>query len=229
MTVTVGVIMPTRNAVAHVGRALESVLSQDPRPVDVVVVDAGSTDGTRDVVRATPGARLVEHTGRGLGAGRNQGIADVTGDLIAFCDADDRWPPDALAVRLWHLQANPECDAVIGAVVMEQVGDDAVPERQAGRLGVPLPGYTPGALLVRREAVERIGPFSEQLTIGTDSEWFVRLAQSPLRCDVLREVVLHKAARAGALSTDVAAYRTELLQVARAYIQAQKASGGSGG
>jgi glycosyltransferase involved in cell wall biosynthesis len=229
VTATVGVVVPTRNAVDHVGRALASVLSQEPPPTDVVVVDARSTDGTRDVVHATPGVRLVEQSGVGLGAARNQGIAAVAGDLVAFCDADDRWSPGALAVRMRHLEATPECDAVIGAVVMEPIGRYEVPAQYAERLGVPLPGYTPGALLVRRRTLERVGPFSERLEIGTDSEWFVRLAQSPLRCDLLRQVVLQKAARAASLSTDVAAYRAELLGIARAYIRQRKREEGTSG
>jgi glycosyltransferase involved in cell wall biosynthesis len=225
----VGVVVPTRDAVTHVGRALASVLSQEPPPTDVVVVDAGSTDGTRDVVAATAGVRLIHQCGVGLGAARNQGVAAVAGDLVAFCDADDRWVPGALAVRMRHLVAFPTCDAVIGAVVMEPIDGSEPPQPQIGRLGELLPGYTPGALMVRRGTLERIGPFSEHLTIGTDSDWFVRLVQSRLRCDRLDQVVLHKAARAGSLSTDVMAYRRELLMVARSYVEHRRRRDGSGG
>jgi glycosyltransferase involved in cell wall biosynthesis len=225
----VGVVVPTRNAATYLRRALASVLSQDPRPADVVVVDAGSTDGTRDVVAATAGVRLIEQSGVGLGAARNQGIAAVAGDIIAFCDADDRWGAGAMAVRVRHLVTTPACDAVIGAVVMEPIDGSGTPPPQMERLGEPIPGYTPGALMVRRSTLERIGPFSEQLMIGADSEWFVRLVQSGLRCDRLGQVVLHKAARAGSLSTDVMAYRRELLTVARAYVQHRRDRDGSGG
>jgi hypothetical protein len=83
--------------------------------------------------------------------------------------------------------------------------------------------------MVRRSTLERIGPFSEHLTIGADSEWFVRLVQSDLRCDRLDHVVLHKAARAGSLSTDVMAYRRELLTIARAYVEQRRRRDGSGG
>ncbi|MBV9952953.1 MAG: glycosyltransferase family 2 protein [Acidimicrobiia bacterium] len=221
--------MPTRNAVAYIGRALASVLSQEPPPADVVVVDAGSTDGTCEVVAATAGVRLVEQSGVGLGAARNQGVEAVAGELVAFCDADDRWAPGALVVRMRHVLADPACDAVIGSVVMEPIDGSDTPQAQIGRLGEPLPGFTPGALMARRRTLERVGPFSEHLTIGTDSEWFVRLVQSGLRCDRLDQVVLHKGARAGSLSTDVTAYRRELLTVARSYVAHRRRRDRSGG
>ena len=90
---------------------------------------------------------------------------------------------------------------------------------QRSRIGQPVPGFTPGALLARREAFEKIGVFDESLAIGTDSDWFVRLQQSAYPVVQIEQVVLWKGARGTSLSSDVAAYRRELLTVARRFIE----------
>jgi hypothetical protein len=85
-----------------------------------------------------------------------------------------------------------------------------------------LPGFTPGALLARRHVFQRVGGFDETLTIGTDSDWFVRLQQSELSLAVLPVVVLYKGARAASLSTDRETYRRELLRVARGFVERRR-------
>lgn len=216
---TVGVVVPVRNGAAHLETALRSVLAQDPPPDDVVVVDGGSTDGSAALARTVAGVRVVDQVGRGLGSARNQGVAAVAGTLVAFCDADDRWTPDALARRRAVLEATG-ADAVVGHLVARPLG--TVPARLADRVGRPVPGYTPGALLVRRPALEAVGPFDERLAIGTDSDWFVRLVQSDRRLEVIDDVVLEKGARGDSLSGDVEAYRQELLVVAAAYLRRRR-------
>ena len=76
--------------------------------------------------------------------------------------------------------------------------------------------------MMRRAAFEAVGEFDEKLAIGADSDWFVRLAQSSLRLDVLPELVLQKGALASSLSADVATYRRELLLVARRFVDQRR-------
>jgi glycosyltransferase involved in cell wall biosynthesis len=215
---TVGVVVAVRNGVDQLAAALEGVLSQEPAPTDVVVLDGGSTDGSADLAATVDGVRVVAQVGLGLGAARNQALREVRGELVAFCDSDDRWAPDSLTLRIEHLSSYADCDAVIGRVVTTSLDDEVVPDVHIQRLGVPLPGYTPGALLARRRVFDAVGPFNESMRIGTDSEWFVRLRQSGCRLDLLDDVVLFKGVRATSLSADVDTYRRELLTVARAYI-----------
>ena len=88
---TLSVIIPTLNEERHVGALLSDVASQSRRPDEVLVVDAGSTDGTIEVVRRFPFARLLE--GRPpVACGRNLGGRSATGDVLVFLDADVRLP-----------------------------------------------------------------------------------------------------------------------------------------
>ena len=168
--------------------------------------------------------RVIAQAGRGLAAARNQGIRAVAGEAIAFCDADDYWTDGALAARLDHLYAEPCCGAVIGLAETVLIGSDTATPQQASRLGRVTPGYTPGALIVRREAFEAIGQFDETLAIGADSDWFARLAQSDVRLDVLPILVLRKGVRASSLSADITTYRRELLRVARRFVDRRRQS-----
>jgi glycosyltransferase involved in cell wall biosynthesis len=219
---SVGVIVATRNAGAQVRTALAAIAAQNPPPDEVVVVDAASTDDTRAVAGEFAGVRVVSQPGEGLGAARNQGVDQLTSEVVTFCDADDRWPPGSLAKRLRRLEEDPSCDAVIGQCVMVPIGEP-IPARAQARLGVPQPGYTPGALAVRRSAFDALGRFDEELHIGSDADWFVRLAESDLSLAVLEDLVLAKGVRADSLSSDVAAYRRELLRIARAYVRRERA------
>jgi glycosyltransferase involved in cell wall biosynthesis len=104
--VSISVVVPTYNDVAHVGQALESILAQTLAPGEILVVDDGSEDGTEQLVqdlaerRAGAGAppiRYVRQPARsGVVAARNAGISQARGDWIATCDSDDTWAPTKL-------------------------------------------------------------------------------------------------------------------------------------
>jgi glycosyltransferase involved in cell wall biosynthesis len=220
----VGVVMPVRNGARTLVAAVRSVCDQCPAPADIVVIDGGSEDDSATLAAAFPGVRVIAQVGLGLAAARNQGLRAVTGEMIAFCDSDDRWTAGALAARLNHLAAEPGCGAVIGHSENVLFDGDTATAQQASRLGRVAPGYTPGALMARRAAFEAVGPFDERLAIGADSDWFVRLAQSNVRLDVLPALVLRKGMRASSLSADVTTYRRELLMVARHFLDRRRRS-----
>jgi glycosyltransferase involved in cell wall biosynthesis len=90
----VSVVIPTYNRVSIVGRAIDSVLSQHYRAVEVIVVDDGSTDGTEDLVRKYDSrVRYVRQSNAGVSAARNLGLRETKGEFIALLDSDDEWLP----------------------------------------------------------------------------------------------------------------------------------------
>lgn len=222
MSATVGVVLPVLNGAQSLAAAIRSVCDQEPAPDDVLVIDGGSDDGSLELAQAIPGVRVIVQSRSGLGAARNEGVRAVTGDLIAFCDSDDRWKPGALASRLDHLSANAPCGAVIGHVEIAAFDGLASTPQQCARIGTVSQGYTPGALMMRRSTFDAVGDFDEGLAIGTDGDWFVRLTQSDVPLDVLPDLVLQKWVHASSLSTDVSSYRQDLLEVARRFIQRRR-------
>ena len=211
------VIVPVRNAASHLPAALASIRPQLPQSAEILVIDGGSSDDSVAIATAH-GARVLYQQGRGLAAARNQAIRACNTPWISFCDADDRWASDSLAVRMGALDMNPPASAVIGRIVRERLpGTEATPG-QLEQVGRPVPGFTPGAILVRRQIFEAIGYFDETLAIGADSDWFVRLQESEQPVLLIDDTVLFKGVRGLSLSADVDAYRRELLIVARRFI-----------
>lgn len=214
------VIVPTRNAMPYLSEALASVIAQRYPHLEILVVDGASTDGSREVASAFPQVRLIEQTGTGLGAARNSGLAAARGDLIAFLDADDHWPADSLATRIAYLHAHPDAPYVSGHVQRFVEPGTPVPAAYAnGWLDQPVPGYTPGAVLVRRSFCETVGPFDEQLRIGCDSDWLARAQDTGTVLRFVPQLVLHKRIHTSNLSASIAAYQRELLTVARRSLQ----------
>jgi glycosyltransferase involved in cell wall biosynthesis len=107
---TVSVVIPTYNRAHLLGRAIKSVLNQIGREDEIIVVDDGSTDATREVVAAfaEPRIHYVRQAKAGAGAARNRGVSEAIGDLIAFLDSDDEWLPGKLAVQRQFMELRPE-------------------------------------------------------------------------------------------------------------------------
>ena len=217
----ISVIIPILNSAATLPSALESVLSQLPAPAEVICIDGGSTDTGVEIARSF-GVQVIGQEGLGLARARNQAVLRSREPWIAFCDGDDRWAAGALAVRLQALAANPEVDVIIGRVVREMVPESEATAAQERLIGRPVRGFTPGAMIARRRVFAGVGAFDEALTIGADSDWFVRLQDSGWVVAHLDEVVLFKGVRATSLSADVPVYRRELLTIARRFIERQR-------
>lgn len=219
----VTVVVATIDAAATIGGALSSIVRAvahaAPRTAEVIVIDGGSDDATAVVVAGFPQVRWLRQRGSGLAAARNQAVAAAAAPLVAFCDADDAWTPDALRLRFDALARVPGAWGATGRVrfVDRAVASDAgAPPRR--RVGSEHAGVTPGALLVRRDTFTRVGLFDPTLTIGADADWILRagrLLGSPVDVGA---TVLEKGLRAGSLSTDVENYRREMLIVARRFL-----------
>src|SRR5688572_22302626 len=97
MPQTVSVVIPTYNYGRFIAVAIESILRQTRPPLEIIVVDDGSTDETASVVESFGDAvKYVRQENAGVCAARNRGAAESRGDVIAFLDSDDSWEPTAL-------------------------------------------------------------------------------------------------------------------------------------
>ena len=109
----VSVVIPTYNRAAYLGAAIESALSQTYQPIEVVVVDDGSTDATATVVAGFGSrVRYFHQANGGVAAARNVGLRESRGELIAFLDSDDRWYPWKIAAQVSLLRARPDVGMV---------------------------------------------------------------------------------------------------------------------
>ncbi|WP_240336854.1 glycosyltransferase [Rufibacter psychrotolerans] len=111
----VSVVIPCYNHAKYLPEAFQSVWQQDHPAVEIIVVDDGSADNTRQVVESTPGVKYVYQVNQGLSAARNTGIKHAKGAFLVFLDADDWLLPGAISTNLEYLQQDPKLAFVSGA------------------------------------------------------------------------------------------------------------------
>lgn len=169
----ISVIIPVKNGTNYLGEALESLRRQDLN-LEIIVVDDGSTDETAKLAREAGCVVLRHPVSRGQVAGKNTGLSAAKGDFILFLDHDDRVRDGALSTMLDALQAAPEASAV--QAMVKDFRSPEIPDLP-GILVRPEPfyGLFTGAILIRREVFDKIGPFSENVHTGEIIEWFSRL------------------------------------------------------
>lgn len=165
----ISVIVPVHNAERYLEEALRSVLAQGYRPLDLVVVDDGSRDGSAQVARSFPEVRLFRQENAGPAAARNRGLREAQGDLIAFIDADDLWTAGRLAWQLELLKQRPELELVGGAV---RIFGEAQPPSE------PITTFTFGSCLHRRGVFDTVGLLDESLRFGEDTDWIARAREA---------------------------------------------------
>ncbi len=220
----ISVIVPTYNRERYVVAAIESVLAQDYAPVELIVVDDGSTDGTAAAIdRIGADIRYVYQENQGTAAARNAGVALANGSFLAFLDSDDLWLPDKLTRQLGVFVAHPETDAVYGHA--EQFYSPEIePEfwpRFRSRPGI-LPAPVAVALLIRRQAFDRVGPFDPRFNIGVEMDWHARLTEQNLRVVMLPEVVFRRRLHRSNLNIERAGEQPERLRVLKAVIDRRR-------
>ncbi|HEX6159423.1 MAG TPA: glycosyltransferase [Thermoanaerobaculia bacterium] len=182
----ISVILPVRDRAWCVARAIESVLAQTYRPFELIVIDDGSTDGTREVVASFGSAvQFLTQDHKGVYAARNEAIRHAKGELIAFIDSDDAWYPDKLALQV-PLFARQEVGVVYGDTrhvtregqpLGRSSFDLAPPRRGHCAKGFASSVFVPMiTAVVRRSCLDEIGGFPESHQLSTDMLVWFRVA-----------------------------------------------------
>lgn len=107
----VSVVIPAYNMAAYIGEAIESLLNQTYKSLEIIVIDDGSIDSTAEIVRRYP-VRYVKQANAGPSVAKNHGLLLATGDYIAVLDADDRSHPERIARQVAFLDENPKVGIV---------------------------------------------------------------------------------------------------------------------
>jgi glycosyltransferase involved in cell wall biosynthesis len=185
------VIIPCYNAARFLSEAVASVLAQGYEPVEILVVDDGSTDATAQVATGLGAAvQYLRQENRGPSAARNLGLGQARGEIIALLDADDLWPEGKLDLQVGRLMADPELDVVSGRVRYIELAGGRIPDLRFEGPDRSLPGIHLGACVYRRRAFQRVGLFDETLRYSEDHDWFLRAREEGLKMVVLAAVTL---------------------------------------
>jgi glycosyltransferase involved in cell wall biosynthesis len=180
----VTVIIPTYNRGWVVQEAIDSVLDQDFRDYELIVVDDGSNDNTQEIL-ATYGKEItvLKQSNQGVSAARNSGIAAASGQLIAFLDSDDLWLPGKLSSQVKFFKEN--ADAVINQTQETWVrnGVRVNPKKRHHKFSgmifersLALCLVSPSAVMIRKSLFDTVGVFDEQLPACEDYDLWLRIS-----------------------------------------------------
>ena len=209
----VSVVIPAFNATRFIRDALASIVRQEYGPLEILVVDDGSSDGTAEVARSFGATIVIEQPNRGPAAARNRGIAAAQGGLIAFLDTDDLWPDGKLALQVQRLTQNPSLDVVLGQIRYEALDDRTLDGIRFDEPEGVLTNVNLGAGLFRRSVFDRVGSFDESLRFSEDQDWFLRAREAGVGIAVLAEVTLLYRLHAGNMTRGKSARELALARV----------------
>lgn len=200
----VSCVIPAFDAERWLTEAVQSVLDQTWSPIEVIVVDDGSTDDTPAIAAAFGGrVRVLRQPNAGPAVALNHGIRESRGEFLAFLDADDLWPPGKLALQMARLAADTGLHACYGLVRNFWVEELKIEEEAlAGhRIREPIPGLVTGTLLARRATFAEAGLFEDRRHAYA-LDWAMRLKERGIPHEILPEVLLRRRYHEGNMSRE---------------------------
>ncbi|MGA8940373.1 MAG: glycosyltransferase [Acidobacteriaceae bacterium] len=208
----VSVIIPTYNCAHYLEQAIESVMNQTYRDLEIIVMDDGSTDNTAQVVRKyETKIRYLHQENCGLPAARNHAIMASSGDLIALLDADDWWEPAKLAEQVPLLREDPELCLTYSD--LEVVFDDgSINPSFLSTRPLASSGYVfdqllsssfilPSTVLLRRSSLEQVGMFDESMRSHEDIDLWLRMCQR-WKVALVRKPLTHRRQGSANMTSD---------------------------
>lgn len=220
----VSVIIPAYNASRYLAAAIESVLTQGDQPLELIVVDDGSTDDTAQVAQNFGSAiHYVHQPNGGIAVALNRGLADAQGEWLSFCAADDLWADGRLKAQFAAFAGNPEPDLVFGYVqnfFSPELGDEIT--RRYYCPPDPLPGFSLAAMLLRRSTFERVGTFNTDYRIGEFVDWYARAKELGLSSVLLPDIVLRRRLHGDNLSIRSANSRGDFARILKASLDRRR-------
>lgn len=194
---SVSVIIPTYNRAGDLKEAMHSVLNQTFVDFELIVVDDGSTDNTRDVAESftDPRVRYIFQVNQGASSARNVGIQVSQGEFIAFLDSDDLFLPEKLSLQVARMEEDPDAGLVYGKYLSQaEIEELTVPIGDCSRtvdlrrllLG---PAFHMSTVLVRRNLLVQIGGFDASSLRGEDWELALKLALSGCKMVCVPEIL----------------------------------------
>ena len=179
----VSVIIPTYNRKNLLKRALRSVSSQMFVPQEIIVVDDGSSDGTKDwVLERFPYVRYLYQDNSGVSSARNAGIKEAKGSWIAFLDSDDEWMPNKLEQQKRVINSSQEAWLCHTNEIWIRNGVRVNQMKKHQKYGgdvfencLDICRISPSSVLIKKEVFEMVGLFDESLKVCEDYDLWLRI------------------------------------------------------
>jgi glycosyltransferase involved in cell wall biosynthesis len=218
------VIVPVYNGERFLREALASIRAQDHQPMEIIVVDDASTDGTPALLDGlgcqVTAVRLPLN--QGPAAARNAGLARARGSMIGFLDVDDLWPAGRLRPMLDVLRADPACALVKGHVCLTRARTRAEVETS---LSSPILGPWIGSALYRRSVFDDVGVFDPSLRYAEDLDWFFRAREHGARLRIIEHTTLYVRRHAGNMTRGLDCHDLNVFRALKSSLDRRRTAG----
>ena len=179
----ISVIIPTFNRRKTLRRAIESVCNQSLSPFEILIIDDGSNDGTKEWVKESfQDIKYIYQNNQGVSAARNKGIKYAYGDWIAFLDSDDEWLPSKLYEQVKAIGSNPEIKFFHTNEIWIRNGVRVNQMKKHKKYGgyifekcLDICRVSPSSVLIKKEIFDDIGTFDESLRVCEDYDLWLRI------------------------------------------------------
>jgi glycosyltransferase involved in cell wall biosynthesis len=217
--------MALQNGARFLGDSIGSILSQDYEPIELIVIESASSDGSFERARElAPRADISSYPATEPGPARNLGLERASGELIAFCDADDVWVPGRITAMVEALRSSPEAGLVFGQ--LETFKCPQLSEDERARLpapGGPMAASISGTVMGRREIFDEAGPFADA-GLAEFGEWLVRARHTSWTEIRIENLVLRRRLHTASFTFTNPQRHSEYLQAAEGAIRRRRAS-----
>jgi glycosyltransferase involved in cell wall biosynthesis len=222
---SVSAIIPAYNAAPYLAEAVESILGQNYQPLEILIVDDGSTDGTPEVASRFAGSnvRYIRQPHSGSPFALNNGLRNAGGNLICFLDSDDVWTPDKLALQVPLIMQ----DATVEIVLSHQRRMWRPKGSSDYRFTEPELALHPQSCVFRRSVFDKVGLFDTSFKYTADWDWFMRARELGVKFVVHLEVTNYYRRHDNNLTNDNASAKDVPLMLKRS-LERRRARGGTG-
>lgn len=222
MNPLVSVIVIVKNGARFLASALESILNQDYQPLEILVIDGGSSDATADIAKSLD-VRYMLQKQSGIAAAYNEGIEAALGEYVAFLSHDDIWVQGKLTRQVSYLRSHPEVDYTIGHAKLFLEEGCPLPARfRPEFLQGDYLHYGMETLVARKQLFQRIGGLDPAIGTANDLDWYVRARDLNVPGAHLNEVLLLKRIHDSNTSINEKKVTREFLQVIRRSLRRRK-------
>lgn len=217
------VIVPVYNSERYLEDTLQSIFNQDYQPIEVIVVDDGSTDSSAKIAKSFKNIQYIYQANQGPSAARNTGITISQGEFIAFLDADDMWTPDKLSLQISYLLNHPGVGFVVAhrRMIIEQGFKkplwykEHIYQKDSVWLGA-------AAMVIWSNTFKEVGLYDPSYRLGENAEWLTRAKDAGVQYTILPETLLISRVHDKNLTHHLDEMRPNILRALKASIDRQR-------
>jgi len=220
----ISVIIPVYNGDKYLAEAIESVLNQSYQPLDVIVLDDGSTDNSAEVAkRYLQSLKYFYQPNGGLASALNYGISKSEGEYISFLDADDLWRPDKLNLQIKTFDTYPTIDMVFGHMI-QFLSPDLEDNLKANIVLIEgiMPSYFKGSMLIKRESFFRTGLFDTRWQLGDFVDWYLKALEKGLKSSLIPDVVMERRIHKNNMGITQKRFQSDYLRILKASLDRRR-------